>query len=588
MKKTILTLVISGLAATATAGVNYTHYNGSPSKAGSPVELPNGIVANVEDVNKFFQSVKVSHELRHEEVIPGVYQMYGPFYAPVVMVREEGLIVWNSGESAEDGKMFRDYIRKNISDKPIIAVTYDHAHYQYGTETLLDGDEAMIIGHEISNELEAAKGDGAIASTPIPELLNTLNARAKNHFGVNISPEHNLTDMSPTGAEHVIKDSAHMEVTHPLGHGDSITVGGLEIIGYHAITDAEDTVTYHIPELDMVIDNVVWPTQNSYTLRGDMYRSPTQWMDDLKLIRDLEPSILLSSGAGAKPLIGKKAINEAIGAAYDSMAFTYDQAIRHTNNGIRPDQLKHVIKLPDQLKEHPYVNNMYGQREHFYQATPTKNAGWYSGYAEDMHNLPNAVYAENMIKLAGGIDAIYAEYQRAYDAGEFLWAKELAAMMYHNAPSNDAARQALADSFRELGRLSPGLIARNMYLSAAQSLEGNEAITMTAVESAEWAEKDSLTAVNYLRTRIVPEKAEGISGFLVLDIDGNKRGLDIRNGIAEFVADIENNYREPTEILSISAKDFGKYYAGELKVSQVAPQDSLLNVFEEFSVRPMY
>lgn len=588
MKKSILALVISGLAATATAGVDYTHYNGSPTKAGTPIEMPSGIVANVEDVTNFFAVAKVSEELRHEEVIPGVYQMHGPFYAPIVMVRDEGLIVWNTGESAEDGKRFREYIRENISDKPVIAVTYDHSHYQYGTRTLLDGDDAIIIGHEISNELEASKGDGAIAATPIPELLNTLNARAKNHFGVNISKEHNPSDMSPTGVEHVIKDSAHMEVTHPLGHGDSITVAGLEIIGYHAITDAEDTVTYHIPELDMVIDNVVWATQNSYTLRGDQYRSPTQWMGDLRLIRDLNPEHLLTSGAGVKPISGKENIRAAIEAVLDSMAFTYDQAIRHTNNGVRPDQLKHVITLPESLKSHPYVNNMYGQREHFYEATPTINAGWYSGYAEDMHNLPNAVYAENIIKLAGGIDAVYEEFQRAFEAGEFLWAKDLAAMMYNNAPSNDIARQALADSFRELGRLSPGLITRNMYLSAAQSLEGNEAITMTAVESAEWAARDNLTAVNYLRTRIVPEKAEGISGFLVLDIDGEKRGLDIRNGIAEFVAEVDNNYREPTEILSISAEDFGKYYAGELKVSQVAPKSSLLNVFEEFSVKPMY
>ena len=587
MKKTILALALSGLATTALAGVDYTHYNGNPTEAGAPVTLPNGIIANVEDVMKFQASVKASEELRHEEVIPGVYQLHGPFYAPIVMERDEGLIVWNTGESAEDGKRFRDYIRANISDKPVIAVTYDHAHYQYGTGTMLDGDEAIIIGHEMANELEASKGDGAIASTPVPELLNTLNARAKNHFGVNISKEHNPTDMSPTGVEHVIKNSAHMEVTHPLGHGDSVTVAGLEIIGYHAITDAEDTITYYIPELEMVIDNVVWPTQNSYTLRGDMYRSPEQWMNDLKQIRDLEPAVLMSSGAGAKPVVGKKKIRETIEAVYDSMAFTYDQAIRQTNNGVRPDQLKHVIKLPESLKSHPYVNNMYGQREHFYQATPTINAGWYSGYAEDMHNLPDSVYAESMIKLVG-VEGIYKEFTRAFEAGEFLWAKEMAVVLYNNAPKNKVARQALADSFRELGRLSPGLIARNMYMSAAQSLEGNEAITMTAVESAEWAGRDTLSSVNYLRTRIVPEKANGVSGFLVLDIDGNKRGLDIRNGIAEFVEDVDSNYRAPTETLTVSGEEFGQYYAGELKAADIAPSDSLLHLFEEFTVRSMY
>ena len=310
-------------------------------------------------------------------------------------------------------------------------------------------------------------------------------------------------------------------------------------------------------------------------------------MNDLKQIRDLDPAIVLSSGAGSKPLVGRDNIKAAFEAVHDSMAFTYDQAIRHTNNGVRPDQLKHVITLPESLKEHSYVNNMYGQREHFYQATPTINAGWYSGYPEDMHNLPNEVYANKMVDLIG-IEGIYKEYTRASEASEHLWAKELAVIMYNNAPQNKVARQALADSFRELGRLSPGIIARNMYMSAAQSLEGNEAITMTAVQSAEWAGTDTLTSVNYLRTRIVPEKAGGVSGFLVLDIDGNQRGLDIRNGIAEFVEDIDNNYREPTEVLTLSGVDFGKYYAGKKKAADIAPADSLLHVFEEFEVRPMY
>ncbi|MGI9273803.1 MAG: alkyl sulfatase dimerization domain-containing protein [Endozoicomonas sp.] len=587
MKKTILAMVLTGLTTSAIAGLPYTHYNGNPTESGTPVTLPNGIVANVEDVLKFPELIKASAELRHEEVMPGVYQMFGPFYAPVVMVRDEGLVVWNSGESATDGKAFREYIRKNISDKPIIAVTYDHSHYQYGTRTLLDGDDAIIIGHENTNELEASKGDGAIAATPIPELLNTLNARAKNHFGVNISAEHNPSDMSPTGVQHVISDSAFMEVTHPLKHGESVTVGGLEIFGYHAITDAEDTVTYHIPELNMVIDNVVWAHQNSYTLRGDQYRSPTQWIGDVRLIRDLNPEYLLTSGAGSKPLVGKELIQETIAAVMDSMIFTYDQAIRHTNNGVRPDQLKHVITLPESLKAHPYVNNMYGQREHFYEATPNINAGWYSGYAEDMHNLPNEVYANNMMELVGE-KGLREAYDQAMEKGEFLWAKELAVILYNQNPEDKAARDALAATFRELGRLSPGLIARNMYMSAAQSLEGNEAVTMTAVQSSEWAAEDINSSVDYLRTRIVPEQADNVTGFLVLDIDGEQLGLDIRNGIAEFVENVDANYRKPTEVLKVSAANFGKYYAGELKAKEIAPKASLLHLFEAFEVKPMY
>ncbi|WP_169719615.1 alkyl sulfatase dimerization domain-containing protein [Psychromonas aquimarina] len=544
---------------------------------------------NPEAVQQIVPLTRLSETLTHTVVAEGVYQLWGPFYAPAVIETDEGLIVLNTGEDRSEGKHFRDYIRKNISDKPVLAIFYDHAHYMYGAEGLADGDNPIIVGHPIANELEASKGAGGIAKTPIPELLPVLNARTDIQFAKGLPLKG--ADAPSIPAQLTLGESAFMPVTLPVADQETVKVGPFTVTGYHHATDSDDSISFYFHELDLVFENVLWPHQNTYTLRGDSYRDPNTWMDALKELREINPAIVLNGGGGAAPLVGKEKINNAITSIVDSMAFVYDQSIRMTNKGIRPDQLKHHISLPESTTQSPFVNDAYGQAETFYQAFPTANAGYFSGYADELHNLPNDTEANYLIEAMGGEEAVFNKWQRAQDSGKHLWAKQLATYLYHAKPNDKASRQALADSLRSLGQLSPGMIARNFYMSAVHSLEGNSDITVTGTQSADWAEKESATAVDYLRTRINPDLAADKSGFLVFEFEnGDKYGLDIRNSIAEFVGKVERNYRKPTEIINVSTADFAKYYAGEssAKALTKGADNSLLYLFEEFSPTSLY
>ncbi len=79
-----------------------------------------------------------------------------------------------------------------------------------------------------------------------------------------------------------------MEPTRTLADGETITIGGLEIQAFHHITDTKDTLTFWIPEYKMIVDNVVWPAMNMYTMRGDAYRDPSTWLGALRDIRALD------------------------------------------------------------------------------------------------------------------------------------------------------------------------------------------------------------------------------------------------------------------------------------------------------------
>jgi alkyl sulfatase BDS1-like metallo-beta-lactamase superfamily hydrolase len=417
-------------------------------------------------------------------------------------------------------------------------------------------------------------------------LNNTQRLQGNIHYGVLTDKEGVDAPLLPMGIDFGA-ENGYMEPTQTMEDGEKITIGGLEIQAFYHITDTKDTLTFYIPEYSMVIDNVVWPVVNMYTLRGDAYRAPETWLNALRDIRDLDVDFVLTVGGGSKVLYGSDNIRETINATLDAQTFTYDQAIRLTNLGVQPDQLVHHMPMPAELMTHPYVNNAYGQFDTYPASFAVRNHGPFSGNPEDIHNLPKQLQAEYTIKLAGGFDNVYKAWEEAMENAEYLWAKELSATLYYYAPDDQIARQAHADSLRKLGQYSEGGIVRQFYIAGAKSLEtADPKYTLSSTPSAEWVATDPVTATNYLRTRINPTKAAGVNGKLAFSVDGRVAQLEIRNSIAEFKASIDDD----AVILKVSGEDYGKYYTGKLKAKDIASGKALelLEVFDEYTPVTMF
>ena len=287
MKKTIVAAIALAAVSFSAAAQDWKHYNNSPNHP-AVVELPSGAIGNVTAVTKIAPFMRLTEGLSHEQVTENVWFLGGHLYAPVVIELDEGLIVVPTGDDDHDGKMYRDYIRANISEKPIIAVLYDHNHYVKGTGVMLDGDDAILVAHPDLHGIVSARTGDSQANTDIPEMAPHLKARASIHYGALAAKKGPDAQLLPTGIR-FDTESSYMEPTHTLEDGESIVIGGLEIRAFHHITDTHDNLTFYIPEYDLVIDNVVWPVINMYTLRGDAYRDPSTWLGALRDIRDLEP-----------------------------------------------------------------------------------------------------------------------------------------------------------------------------------------------------------------------------------------------------------------------------------------------------------
>jgi alkyl sulfatase BDS1-like metallo-beta-lactamase superfamily hydrolase len=592
ISRTLLcTLIVLGSA--SLYAEDWKHYNQNPDF--KPTTLPNGAITNFTAWAKVLPYIRVgpSVEVKAIPVTKNTWVITGYFYGPVIIETPKGLIVFSSGEHEGEGTRFREVIRRDVSKKPVIALFYDHAHYAKGAATLLDGDKAMIVAHPDSNRI--LRESGSLANPYIPELLPTLDGRADIHFGTHHPKNGPDATMEGTSLD-LGKKSAWLPATKTLADGEEITIDGVTIQAFHAITDTEDSLTFWVPETKLVIDNVLWPlVPNLYTLRGDRYRDPQNWMKALRKIRELEPEVEICLGAGSLPLHGKEKILEATNALLDSVAYIYDQAIRLTNQGVPMDELGHRIHLPESVLKHPYVNEVYGQVETWSQAVAVQSHGWFSGYAEDIHRLPTKVYADNFIKLAGGAEKVLQAYNEAMTKGEYLWAKDLASELYNSKRDDAFYRQNLANVFRKLGQYSPGAIVRNFYTAAALSLEGNKDFSLGIVQPAAWVKTDFKRAVNALRTRINPQLAKGIEGVLSFDIDGQVVGLHVRNSVAEFVPDLAKHYRSVDAMIKVDGDSFTAYFRGELSANDMLAKAKttvnsarLLALFDPYKQIPMY
>ena len=263
---------------------------------GGPAELakaPNGAVANAE-------ALKVGPKIVYaepttEKVADGVWSIGGYSIANTTVIEgDDGLIVYDTGDTREEGEHIREAIDK-ISDKPVKVIIYSHSHYAAGAGALVDNpDDVLVIGHPKLNETVENMLKGGGAPSAIPEVGPIMTARLMVQFD-NFMPTEG-SDAALGGKIEIGKPSAFLPANKTVQDGEVVEVLGLKLQFFTEYTSDDFNLTVWIPEKGVCLNNFVWPgTPNIYTLRGGVYRDPLIWRNGLKLIRGLRPEFLLNS-----------------------------------------------------------------------------------------------------------------------------------------------------------------------------------------------------------------------------------------------------------------------------------------------------
>jgi len=576
---------------TTTASAEETNlYMGAPVTL---VKAPNGAITNKKVLDGADKVAWLEPTI--EQPVEGVWVLGGYGLAPMSIIdTDEGLIVFDTGDTKHDGELFLEAIR-TFTDKPVKAIIYGHSHTVFGAGVLAEGNEdVMVIGHPDLNAVVEKNLQGGGAPAFFPEIGPYLTARAAIQFNAFMPSEG--PDAWAVPLLLVPGEMAFLPVNTPVEDGQEMTVLGvrMQFLTKYGSDDKVHTMVW-LPDRKIVLTTLLWSSPPQlYSIRGDVFRDPREWIAGLKLTRDLEAEVLVS--AGARPVVGKDNVHRTLQGYLDGASFVLDQSLRGILGGKGPDELRHLVRFPKYLDEVPNNLQNYGEISSYSPAIYYHAVGWYDNDAANLKRVAPGDEARRMVDLIGGRAKVLAAANDALQKNEYAWAAQLVNYLYRIDPLDQEVRAIKADALRQMAYVSTGGNDRAHLMSQALALEGKVIIPRLIPPPPEQISASPTTFVDYFRVRIDPLKSDETDSFVRFDFaDGTSAGLHIRRAIAEFVALPDAYLRKPDVILAMSGETWARLYlsqvtpeelieSGDLKVTGDAAEGSrLINLFDRFS-----
>ena len=557
------------------------------------VEFPNGAIGNKKLLDGADKVAWLKPTI--EQPVDGVWVLGGYGLAPMSIIdTHEGLIVFDTGDTKHDGELFLEAIR-SFTDKPVKAIIYGHSHTVFGAGVLAEGNEnVMVIGHPDLNAVVEKNLQGGGAPAYFPEIGPYLTARALIQFNNYMPSEGPDAWVAPLLLP--LGEMAFLPVNTPVQDGQEMTVLGVKMQFFTKYgSDDKVHTTVWLPDRKIVFTTLLWSSPPQlYSVRGDVFRDPREWIAGLKFTRDLEAEVLIS--AAARPVVGKDNIRETLQGYLDGASFVLDQTLRGILGGKGPDELRHLVRFPKYLDETPNNLQNYGEISSYSPAIYYQSVGWYDNDAANLKRVEPGDEANRMVALIGGRAKVLAAANDALEKHEFAWAAQLVNYLYRIDPQDKEVRTVKAEALRQMAYVSTGGNDRAHLMSQALALEGKVTIPRLIPPPPEQISASPATFVDYFRVRIDPLKSDETDSFIRFDFaDGTSAGLHIRRAIAEFVALPDAYNRKPDVIVSMSGETWARLYlsqatpeelieSGDLEITSDAGEAArLINLFDRYS-----
>jgi alkyl sulfatase BDS1-like metallo-beta-lactamase superfamily hydrolase len=528
-------------------------------------KAPNGAIVREEVLKTAAQIVYA--EPTTEKLAEGIWCIGGYSLANTTVIEaEDGLIVYDTGDTKEEGEHIRKAIAK-ISDKPIKVIIYSHSHYPFGAGAMVDNPEdVLIIGHPEVNETVERMLQGGGAPTAIPEVGPLMTSRLLIQFN-NFMPTEG-PDAAIVGKLELGKPIAFLPANKTVQDGEVLDVLGIKMQFFTKYTSDDYNLTVYVPEKGLVMNNFFWPgTPNIYTLRGGVYRDPLIWRDGLKVIRDLQPEILTNTHTRA--IVGKDEVMKRLTGYMDQLTLTYDQTLRGILGGYGPDDLRHLIYIPKHMREIPENAQSYGETTHFPEAIYQYVIGWFDWDVTKLFKIAPKDEAVRMVELMGGKSKVVAAAKSALDNKEYAWGAQIIQYAYLLDRKDKEVRKLKADLLRQMAYRTTGSIARAFLMTEVLTIEGKVTYPKLVPPTAQTIAGSPETFVDFFRVRIDPKKSENtdkVVEFVFTDKGNLTVALHVRRGVVEYIPVPVDYYQKSDFILKLDSETWTELYLSSISL----------------------
>ena len=544
-------------------------YSCSDSNNNSDINIPaTSEVETLIEHSKEFEKKVLSYRT------PGgrIHFAIGFGIANSIMVEgENGNIIIDAADSVyEAEQIYSLFSEKN--DNPIKAIIYTHNHgdHTFGAAYYLksQNEKPQIIAHE----------DTDFYVQRIMGILNPIiTSRSTRMFGTSL-PEKDLINVgigpnlsvskSPTG--YVKPDTTFSDTL-------KLNIEGIELELYHAPGETNDQIFIWLPKHKALMpgDNIYKTFPNLYTIRGTTHRDVKGWIDSIDHMKTFQPEYLFPSHT--KPIIGKETIQDALNIYRDAIQYIHDQTIRLMNQGLYPDEIADIVKLPKEIADSPYLYEFYGTVRWSVKSIFNGYLGWFSGNPAELDPLSRKEKASRISDLAGGSDMLLEQLHLAVKEKDMQWALELSDYLISLDLFTDEVKELRIEALIYEGSRSSNPNKRNYFLTSALELNGGiEEISLLDRTSEDLLHQISIdTLFDVLSTRYNPEE-EFVNNYKVCFsfASGITKNITIRNKVAV----ISNNIDGSCDLKITSEEiEFKKTLTGlSSPVAQIASGDLIV------------
>ncbi len=512
------------------------------------------------------------------KIAGGIYRIAGWGIGNLIAVEApEGWIIVDAGDYLEVAQEQRRALEDKVGKIKVAAVLYTHSHYAMGAKAWQD-ENTRFYGHEyLVATLNADQG--------VSVLSGNFGTRAVIQFGV-LHPAEG-PDAFPNlwgfSAEKLTGTKAFVppDITFKDAVIEKHEIAGLRVEVLPSKTDVTESVAYYFPDKKLLASNALAAGTifNLYTLRGDWYRNPMDFVEaaDLALTRDIEYHVDIHGPA----FIGKDNVIAGLQETRDQMQIIHDQTYRAISLGMDAQSAAEMIYLPEAIRRD---KETYGQVESHVKRVYNARIGWMGWDVYDINPLSKARFSSRLVDSMGGAEKVLKK-AKASNAKKSLegwqWSLYLTTHLLQLDNNNAEAKTVRAEAARALGQRTTSANARGFYISEALLHEGKvrfgeHAVThyqqlsqaLGAVTPKKLAASPLNDNVQYLRFMVDPRLAEGKRAEFNANFTDEKvsYAIALRNGIVA-ITDQPNN----GPMIKLSKDDWSKLITGEKSFASQHP-----------------
>ena len=344
-------------------------------------------------------------------------------------------------------------------------------------------------------------------------------------------------------------------------------------------SEAPAELTFYLPQWNAfcgaeILSHVM---HNVLTLRGAKVRDALLWSNYIGQSIDRLTDVEVLFNSHHWPTWGHDRIIVQMQQQQDMYKFTHDQTVRLANLGYTPREIAEKLELPKSLAKNFHVRGYYGTLSHNSKAVYQHYFGWYDGNPANLNPLPPEKSAQRYVDAMGGSEAILERTSKSMAEGEYRWVAEVLNHLVFADPDNVAAREMLAEAYRQMGYQAESGPWRDIYLSgAAELIAGKVKEQFLKINSKAFLQEvPPIEFMKALSVTLDAEKAEGEA--LKLNILFTERNqnfvLTIRNSVMHY-QDAPFDSTADTSI-KITQAMFVDVLVGEVGITDIITSDQL-------------